>query len=50
MTTEMVEFSKMNPAQRLASIRTGLDVCEITMLLFYVPYTMFFSGVAVRAK
>jgi hypothetical protein len=37
MTSEIVEFSKMNPTQRLASIRAGLDVREITVLLFYVP-------------
>jgi len=28
MTTEIVEFSKMNPAQRLSSIKAGLDVLQ----------------------
>ena len=43
MTSEIVEFSKMTPPQRLSSIRAGLDVREITILLLYVPHDLFRS-------
>ena len=49
MTTEIVEFSKMTPAQRLSSIKAGLDVREITILLLYAPQ-MFFSGLTIWTK
>ena len=42
MTSEIVEFSKMNPAQRLSSIRAGLDVCEITIILLFDPHMVFY--------
>ena len=43
MTSEIVEFSKMTPAQRLTSIRAGLDVREITILLLCVSHGLFRS-------
>ena len=49
-TTDVVEFSKMNPAQRLATIRTGLDVCDITIAIIYVPHMIFFQGVTIWSK
>ena len=42
-TTDVVEFSKMNPAQRLASITAGLNVREITITIYmFLIYPFFY--------
>ena len=40
-TTDVVEFSQMNPAQTLASIRTGLQVGDIIVTNVYSSYQAF---------
>jgi eukaryotic translation initiation factor 2C len=42
-TTDVVEFSKMNPAQRLHSITAGLDVREITITIYMFFIYPFFQ-------
>ena len=43
-TTDVVEFSQMNPAQRLASIRTGLQVGDIIVTNVHSSYRAFRSS------
>lgn len=49
MTSEIVDFSKMGPAQRLTSIKAGLNVRDVTVLLLYVPHVSF-SGLTIWTK
>lgn len=43
-TTDVVEFSKMTPNDRLANIRTGLNVGEIVITVLGFSYDSFRSS------